>query len=184
MGTRLVTVATFDTPLQAELAANVIRAADIPVTLADVETVGMHWGAATALGGVKVQVREEDAERAGAALDRSHAAEAGAAATRADPAPDLHDYEEPLDDPPEFTPSPPPTREATAERLVRAAWYGVLIPPVWFYTAYLWQSVAFGTGPLSAAGRRRLLLAVPVLLLGLPMTAGFVYTILRMLGVR
>ena len=61
---RLTTVATFDLAPKAELARNVLAAAGIPAVIADAEIVAMDWLISNAVGGIKLQVREEDAERA------------------------------------------------------------------------------------------------------------------------
>jgi hypothetical protein len=76
---RLTTVASFDLAAKAELARNVLEAAGIPAVLADAEIVAMDWLISNAVGGIKVQVREEDAERAAAVLDEQFGAEAGLA---------------------------------------------------------------------------------------------------------
>ena len=77
MGRRLTTVAAFDEPVRANLARNVLEAAGIPVIISDSEIVAMDWLLSNAVGGIKVQVREEDAERAAAALAAEFGDEAG-----------------------------------------------------------------------------------------------------------
>ncbi|HUR53970.1 MAG TPA: DUF2007 domain-containing protein [Gemmataceae bacterium] len=64
MGKRMVTVASFDLAAQARLAENVLKEAGIPVAVADETIVAMDWLLSNAVGGIKVQVWEEDAERA------------------------------------------------------------------------------------------------------------------------
>lgn len=68
---RLVTIATFELPAKARLAQNVLEAAGIKSTVADEAIVSMDWLLGGAVGWVKVQVMEEDAERAVAALEES-----------------------------------------------------------------------------------------------------------------
>jgi hypothetical protein len=77
MSRRLMTVASFDIPAQAQIAKNALEAAGIQVVTADSEIVAMDWLISNAVGGVKVQVWEEDAERAAAVLDEKLGDEAG-----------------------------------------------------------------------------------------------------------
>lgn len=70
MSNEFVTVATLDTPTEASLVRNQLEAEEIRVFLSDEEAVGMAWYLGTALGGIKVQVAEADAERAFAILDQ------------------------------------------------------------------------------------------------------------------
>src|SRR5262249_26058835 len=69
MGEKLITVATFDTPIKAELAKNRLEEEGIPAFLGDEQTVGIRWHLGTALGGVKLQVSDEFADRAVAILE-------------------------------------------------------------------------------------------------------------------
>lgn len=64
----LVTVATFATPMEADMARNLLASASIEAFVADDATVGWLWHLGNALGGVKLQVAERDAERASAIL--------------------------------------------------------------------------------------------------------------------
>ena len=64
---RLMTVATFQSLIQAELAQSVLEGEGIRSFLADGETVNMAWWMSGAVGGIKLQVAEPDllaAERA------------------------------------------------------------------------------------------------------------------------
>ncbi|HYH63765.1 MAG TPA: hypothetical protein VD866_03610, partial [Urbifossiella sp.] len=70
MGTKLVTVATFDQVVMAQMAADALRAGGIDAVVTDAEVVSMDWLLGQAVGGIKVQVRDEDAERAVAELGR------------------------------------------------------------------------------------------------------------------
>jgi hypothetical protein len=64
----LVTVASFGTPLQANILASRLEADGVQCFLADAETIGLHGLLANAVGGVKIQVRESDGPRAAAIL--------------------------------------------------------------------------------------------------------------------
>jgi hypothetical protein len=65
---RFVTVAAFNEVPKAEIARNILTEAGVKSYLSDSELVAMDWLIANAVGGVKVQVAEEDAERALEAL--------------------------------------------------------------------------------------------------------------------
>src|SRR5690606_14037290 len=65
---QLVTVATFVTPLEAELVRARLDEAGVEAFVADAELVTADWTMSNAIGGVKVRVAVEDAERARAVL--------------------------------------------------------------------------------------------------------------------
>src|SRR5215510_13066890 len=69
MSDQLVTIATFDIPAKAHVARGTLEAAGIRAVVNNEEAVSALW-LPTALGGVKVQVLEEDAERAVAVLEK------------------------------------------------------------------------------------------------------------------
>ena len=71
MATRLVTIATFDMSPKAEIARNALTAAGIQSVLGDDNTLGMDWMLGNAIGWIKVQVREEDADRAVTVLEEA-----------------------------------------------------------------------------------------------------------------
>jgi hypothetical protein len=172
MGVRMVTVASFDQAVKARLAENVLKAAGIPVAVADETIVAMDWLLSNAVGGIKVQVWEEDAERAVAALERELgengeklgpvdeewlAAEAEAAGRE--------DGVEPEPEPAARTPDPKPAeggaapspRDEFAQRAFNAAFLGLPLPPVALYAEYLIGKAALGDGPLSRRGRDNLI---------------------------
>ena len=64
----LVTVASFDSLLQANILAGRIEAEGVQCFIADAETIGVHGLLAGAVGGVKIQVRKSDGPRAAAIL--------------------------------------------------------------------------------------------------------------------
>jgi hypothetical protein len=65
---RLTTVASYDVAANAQIARNILEAAGIPAVVTDQEIVAMDWLISNAVGGIKVQVREEDADRAAEVL--------------------------------------------------------------------------------------------------------------------
>jgi len=60
----LVTIATFSHPTEAYLPKSRLEADGIPSFVADADTINTNWLYSTAIGGAKLQVREEDAQRA------------------------------------------------------------------------------------------------------------------------
>jgi hypothetical protein len=65
---RLVTVASYPTPIEAHLARGRLEAEGLTPVLADEHLVALHGLATLALGGVKLQVPSEEAARARRAL--------------------------------------------------------------------------------------------------------------------
>jgi hypothetical protein len=61
---RLVTVAAFNSPVEADLARSQLEEAGIASVLADEATAGNFWVLVNAVGGVKLQVFEQDLTRA------------------------------------------------------------------------------------------------------------------------
>jgi hypothetical protein len=183
MAGRLVTVATFDGPTRAQMARDALEAAGIPAVLADDMTVTLFWHLSNAVGGIKVQVREEEAERAVEVLERelgpapegavdeaALAAEAEAAAREDEVEHDLPPDRpvEPAGEPAGEPPPAPGSRDEYARRLYFAALFGMLVLPLWFYALYLLLNAAFGEGELTPRGRRHLLVGGAVLAVGLP----------------
>jgi hypothetical protein len=189
MNVRLVTVATFDMPHKAELAKIALEEAGIRAEVNDREIVAMDWLLLNAVGGIKVQVAETDAERALVVLepfnrpgkfrqpvsDEELERQALAAPTedevRASQAapgrsPDTESSETESD------------RERQASR---ALWWmvgGIFCTPAWAVGMYYLLTAAFRSGPLSANGRINLrvagvLGAVITLLVVLVMTRGW-----------
>ncbi len=64
MNASLVTIASFTTVPEAELARGLLASHGIEVTLTNAATVNLQWALSNALGGVGVQVSEQDAEEA------------------------------------------------------------------------------------------------------------------------
>ena len=68
MSSKLVTVATFMTPVEADVARNALEAEGIACQVLDDTILGLLWQLGNALGGVKLQVDSRDAARARAVL--------------------------------------------------------------------------------------------------------------------
>ncbi|MDE2755718.1 MAG: DUF2007 domain-containing protein [Acidobacteriota bacterium] len=60
----LITIASFDHTLDANLAKTRLEAEGIDCILTDEHITSMNWFWVPAIGGVRLQVRESDAERA------------------------------------------------------------------------------------------------------------------------
>jgi hypothetical protein len=156
MGDKLVTVATFPTPHEAQLAKMQLESADIAAVVCDEMTVGMVWHLGPALGGVRVQVAEEDAERAESILSGAQPTEKVDHPSEQLPYRKAASREQELD---EIV----PTRAAdeTARRAFRAAIIGLVLCPGIFhvYSAGLLWSLKTGRQELSVSGRRNFLAA-------------------------
>jgi len=61
---RLVTIATFQDTIKANIYKAKLQAAGIYSFLADENTVGINWLFSNAIGGIRLQVTEEDVENA------------------------------------------------------------------------------------------------------------------------
>ena len=60
----MATVASFQDPVEAQIVRALLESAGIEATVADLNLITANWPMAQALGGVKVQVPETDAEEA------------------------------------------------------------------------------------------------------------------------
>lgn len=180
---RIVTVARFDQAGQAHVAKNALEAAGIRAVIADETVVSMDWFLSNAVGGIKVQVLEEDAERAVAALEAALGSEGepldeDALAAEAEAMSAEHPDEQPS------ASSGPPSgvfpsvatmvepgrrvseRDQYARRFLLAALFGLVMPPLWFYAIYLFFTAVFGDGPLSERGGNRVAAGVFVMMAG------------------
>lgn len=181
---RLVTLAAFDTAMRATLVKNHIEAAGIRCVLTDEFTTSNFWQLSNAIGGIKVQVAEEDLERAEAILE---ALEQRARSTDADDDEQVADQanteaasQEDDDEANEVVPEPKPgdideedepplnAREDNAERARKAVLIGLFFMPLQFYATWLLLDVWQSDLPIRPALRRKLAwtvgLHVPLLL--------------------
>jgi hypothetical protein len=155
MNDELVTIATFDNTVKANLARNQL-AAGIRATLVDEHTVGMNWAWSNAIGGIKLIVREEDYEDAARIL-----ADPGAEQELDDEGQTFLDggeADEEADsaEPEVAEPKGGPTqREQDAERALRAAYFGILLQPLQLYAAWLLLGVWFSNQRLGPEYRRK-----------------------------
>jgi hypothetical protein len=169
------TIATFGEPIEAHLAKARLEAAGIPAFIADENSVGVAWHLTVALGGVKLQVADENADEARSVLaDRTPAAavetedespiEASDAA-----AVGKEDDEQPLT-----------AREQLADRSLRGAVVSFFFPPLALYVWWLLIQVFTSEEGLSARYRRRAVIAT---LINVPMVLAAIWLIRIWVGV-
>ena len=174
-GDRLVTIATYWSPVEANLARNALDAAGVRAILVGEETVGMAWHLTNAIGGVKVQVRSADADRATELLDAISPADD---ATAADDPDDYgqdsgeaddgfeaeHDREGDEKNEAGKTKVDAPDRALTrreldADKALRVAMLGLLMIPLQLYVFWLLARVYVSEEPLAADKRWSALVA-------------------------
>jgi hypothetical protein len=188
-GDELVTVASYDEAVSAELALNCLRQAGLPAVISDENTVTMDWLLSNAIGGIKVQVNPKDVkiarqlieehEQRRATVDGAPApigdeleedglnAEARAGGTTEVPsAEDESDLEEE---------PPPTTRERNGSRAFRGALLGILFPPIELYVMYLVFKVFMSDERLGARYRNMACAAAIIMLIVL----GGCYALIR-----
>jgi len=163
MADRLVTIATFFEPAEASIAQSILNEENVRSFFADEMMAGMAWHISGAVGGVKLMVAESHAERARQILDehRQQARESTA--------------ENQVDE--EFVASlNPATPDRLISRALRAAVFGLLVPPFFFYSLWLLGRMAFRGDQLTPYQHTRYVLAM---LLNLAMLIGLFLTFWR-----
>ena len=146
MSNDLVTVATFTDPVEANLAKNRLEASGVRASLANEETVDMDWLLGNALGWIRLEVGDQDADAARAVLNDEDELEASSAKGPEDfssaigegepiPEPDPEDGDD--DDAADDFDRIPTVRERNAERAFRGAVLGILFFPIQLYVLYL-----------------------------------------------
>ena len=129
MAEKLITLVTFDMPFEAHLAKGLLEVNGVTSFLTDEFTVGVAWHLSNALGGIKLQVAETDAERAVNLLK-------GREREIADPdaeggSPDAAKIERyPVE-------TPLSIGETTANRALHAALLGIFFVPLQLYSLWL-----------------------------------------------
>ncbi len=172
---KLFLVTTYDEIYKAELAKTALEEEGIFVVLHDRETVATDWLISNAVGGVKLKVRQEDAERACRILtDKMSNAGSYLAESLSDEELTRQALAEPIEDGTVPEPQIPevvlqthledsPTeqansaiREAYALRFLRTATYSIALAPLWFIAVYLGYRAIFSPGRLSSEGHNRI----------------------------
>jgi hypothetical protein len=110
MTERLVTIATFGTPFEAEIARGHLESEGVKAQVADGDLVTANWMYSAAVGGVKVLVPESQASRARGILD--------------EPVED-DDYDGPT------------VAESLSRRALTSSVMGLAFPPLYLYALYL-----------------------------------------------
>lgn len=168
MAGRLVTIATFDQAGQAHVAKNALEAAGIRAAVVNEETMSVFGQISTALGGIKVQVFEEDEERAVGVLDEKFEEgplnEADLAAQAEAEAPE--DANEAAERPAAL-PSDPAAdsyaREKDARFALLAVCFGFCIPAGHLLAVVMIMQAFSGPGALSRRGRNHVYAALILL---------------------
>jgi hypothetical protein len=180
---RLVTLAAYQNAMQAALVKNQLEAAGIRAVLDNEHTASNFWHLSNAIGGIKVQVAEEDFERASVVLDElegkiRHVDEKDDERAAADSTTES-EHEETGAEAPEpkpgedDEPDDPPlnAREDSAERAYRTVLIGYVVWPLQLYAAWLLADVWQSDLPMRPAIQRRLYwtiaLHLPMLLIAL-----------------
>jgi hypothetical protein len=168
MSEKLITIATFANPVEANLAKNRLETAGIRAFLADEETVDMAWQLTGAVGGIKLQIPEGDEEVALSLLEKPMEAVERRATGRprrktrkviklttaitvdgprmvTERAEELEEDEEPVfgDDEDDEEEEEPSEIDQVAERAWRGALLGILFFPIQLYVFGLLIHVIF-----------------------------------------
>lgn len=146
---KLVTITTFDMPTEAHLAKNLLEANGLTAFLADEFIVGIAWHLSNALGGIKLQVPETEAERAIATLERR----GGAVPAVKERIPGTAEIAE---EPAETLVS---IIDRTADRALRAALLGLLFLPLQLYSLWVIGGLFFSRQKISKRGWRKIWVA-------------------------
>jgi len=160
MSQKLVTVNSYWDQTEANLAFAILQEAGIPAVLSGAETIAMDWALTNAMRGIRLQVGEENLERATACL--AEAQTQGADELRdldsSDPEEPLSESDEELSDQEiqaredDFHPN---RREETANRALRAAILGCAIFPLQIYVTFLLIKVFLANDVLRPKSLRR-----------------------------
>lgn len=144
MAEKLVTVATFENSVQAELAKSQLESAGIKAVVIDGNLIDTAWQYTTAVGGVKVQVLESDREKAESLLQNK------------EPSDFSEDFpDETTELAREENTSTPSQREKDADRSLRTAVFGIVLLPLQVYALILILKVFASRQTLSDPHRRR-----------------------------
>ncbi len=154
----LVTLRVFWNEVEANIAASILRRENIKVYLSGGEIASMNWTLANAIGGIRLQVAEQDAKRSEELLEAAVSEDAENLQARtnetisdnADVANDhesdweedeLSDEYQLSDDAARRYEESLSLREQKAGYALRSATIGLLFIPLQFYTAYLIHDV-------------------------------------------
>ncbi|HEY3787415.1 MAG TPA: DUF2007 domain-containing protein [Urbifossiella sp.] len=174
MSNKLVTIATFDQAAKARLAQNTLAEAGIRAIVADEGVVSMDWLLGGAVGWVKVQVMDEDSERAVDVLEGAFGRDGEADLLNPEEFAAEAEATPRENEPPDAAPPGPDAsdvalteREMHARRGFYAALFGIVMPPLLFYAVYLILIAAFSDDPMNTRGNRQIWAAGSITVLGL-----------------
>lgn len=164
MQPKLVTIATFDSPMQAHIARNSLEAAGIVAMISNESIAGNAWHLTSAVGGVQLHVRADDVEAALKVLDEQESIELGLTDApnseyNEDGAPEFEQeyFEEEDEDDEDTATGSSDLSETEADRLARrafrAALLGVLFPPLQLYSYWLLLLFVFEPSVASKSSR-------------------------------
>lgn len=161
MSDKLVTVARFTDPMQAALARSHLQAAGIRAFLLGESITAIAWHLTNAVGGIRMQVANEDAERANAILSEP-AHSWPDASDHLDSAASDPDGDEQGDRTAPF--EEPSFRDEIAERAFRSAALSWFFPPFHLYTFWLLVKVIASDERMSRRSRNRAIYAALIIL--------------------
>jgi Putative prokaryotic signal transducing protein len=172
MSNELVTVATFNDPIEAAMARNYLEAAGISAMLLDETTVATHWGMANAVGGIKLQVSLANLAHAEVLLDQIPDDEP-------DDMPSIALAMSPTADEPPKELDDGSTKDQAVDRLFRATIFGLIFWPLQFYALWMLVTLPIMVGNVSP--QRRWMVGVS-LLLNLPLLALIIVALFCLTG--
>ncbi len=149
-------VATFDNPVAAEMAKNLLESHGLLAMLADEETVAIAWQLSSAVGGIKLLVPAASLGRAEYLLDHKAAPpvsdEEIAAAVAASPeiAAELAGAAEPFDD---------TATDREVDRILKATVFAMLFFPIQLYTLVRLWMLRYADPPVRSSDRWKIRLA-------------------------
>jgi hypothetical protein len=159
---RLITIETYNNAMQASLAKNYLESAGVRCVLADEVAVTSGFsGLTNAMGGIKLQVAEEDMDRACDLLDEiEHHRSSAEPKPETNPAPPEAADAVPPEPKPgdDDEPDEPPlnAREDNAERARRAVLVGCMLIPLQLYATWVLLDVWQSDLPIRPAIQRKL----------------------------
>ena len=156
MSDKLVTVATFSTLTEETIAKNKLEDAGLNIFLADSTTVQVAWHLSAAVGGIKLQVMDVDADRAVSLLGSADTVPISDGQSSSC---QTSDYFKP-----EFGDNYEDVYVSPIDKIVKRAFLCAVLGLVWlplqFYSLWLLTRIAFDPAPLSSANRRRILITI------------------------
>jgi hypothetical protein len=151
------TIATFGDGIGAHLARGRLQEAGIPVFLVNENTVWAAPHLINAIGGIKLQVADENVDKARTLLAEENAI--------------VSDFEE--TDETDDNEIAPTRREQNADRAFRGSLIGLLVLPLQFYVSWLLVQVLFSNERIDPRQARRAVIAAIVNLFSFALMIGY-----------